>query len=57
MKLKRKRYEVYAPMIRKNFYITDRQERLLKMVRSKIDKPESIQIRDALDLYFAELGF
>lgn len=43
-------------MIRKNFYITRKQENCLKQVYQRIGKRESIQIREALDLYFQEIG-
>lgn len=46
----------YEPMVRKNVYITKRQNKLLSMVKYKIGKQESTQIRDALELYFSELG-
>lgn len=44
------------PMVRKNMYITQRQDTILRFIRAKIRKPESVQIREALDLYFFRLG-
>ena len=62
LKKKKKQVNFYEPhgdptcMIRKNIYITRNQQGMLSEVKKRIGKQESTQIREALDLYFQEIG-
>lgn len=56
MKKDRNFTRVRASMIRKNMYITKKQDHYLKYLFRRTGKTESIQMREALDLYFMELG-
>ncbi len=44
-------------MFRKNLYITKAQRRLFDKVYQKYGKSESQQVREALCLYFEQLGY
>lgn len=44
-------------MFRKNLYITKAQRRLFGKVYQKYGKSESQQVREALCLYFEQLGY